>query len=361
MKIRDLLKRLEVLAPSAYAEDWDNCGLLTGDPDWKLNGITLTLDVTPAAVRACVRRKCNMMISHHPLIFKSLKTLREDCGSGSLLAELIRRRIAVAALHTNFDSSPRGHNVWIAQKLGLEEITPLQPCSDIWKLVTFVPEGWEDRVRKALSRAGAGCIGKYTECTFTVNGEGTFRGGEGTCPAIGRSGELEKVCEVRMEMVCEGWMRSAVARALCEVHPYEEPAYEFIRIHAPEKNVGLGRMGTLKRPVTLNTIAGKIKKILSIPRLRIGGAVPDSVCRIAVCTGAGEDLIRRAVSEGCDLMITGDISYHNWDAPGLCLIDAGHYGTEKVFPAVMKELLTPDMEKGIPVSCFEISPPFTEK
>lgn len=359
MIVADILEMVERKIPFGFAESWDNSGLLIGDPKEKVRGILLCLDITPEALQACIRKKCNVIIAHHPLIFSPLKHIRENTLKGKLIAELIRRNISVIAIHTNLDSSPLGMNAWIAEQLGLADRVPLRPYRDLYKLVTFVPLSHEKKLREQLADAGAGTIGNYTSCSFNVNGYGTFRGGEGTHPAIGTPGIIEEVKEVRMEMICEGARIRRLTRALKKAHPYEEPAYEFYAVRADHKDAGLGIAGKLKRPLRVETIARKLKEILGIKHLRISRNRPSSLKRIGICTGSGSDLVGDAAGLGCELFITGDVSYHTWLETDICLMDAGHFGTEHIFPRVMKPLF--EDASDISVQVFENTAPYTEK
>ncbi len=359
MNVGDILEIIERKIPFGLAESWDNSGLLVGDPKQKVRAILLCLDITPEAVQTCIRKKCNVIIAHHPLIFTPLKHIRENTLKGKLVADLIRRNISAIAVHTNLDSSAFGMNVWIAAQLGLSDCVPLRPYRDIYKLVTFVPLSHEKELRKKLAEAGAGTIGNYTSCSFNVKGVGTFKGGEKTQPTIGSPGILEEVEEIRLEMICDGVRIRRVTRALKKAHPYEEPAYEFYAVRADHKDAGLGIMGALKRPLRIETLERKLKKILTINRIRISRNRPSAVKHIGICTGSGSDLITDATRQGCELFITGDVSYHTWLENDICIMDAGHFGTEHVFPQVIKPLFLEQAD--IPLKLFENTAPYTEK
>jgi dinuclear metal center YbgI/SA1388 family protein len=342
-----IIDLLEDLASPELAMDWDNSGLQIGNPDAFVRGVMLALDADGDVCREALEKGCQLIITHHPLFFKDLKSLDLRTATGTLAADIIRSGITLYAAHTNLDSARNGVNEALSRLLDLEQARVLKPSqSDVLlKLVVFVPGSHEIQVREALIGAGAGCIGNYSECTFGVAGTGTFRPLEGTEPFIGKKGRLEQVNEIRLETIVPKRLAGRAVEAMISAHPYEEVAYDLYPVSINNTVSGLGRIGVLKEPVSLRQFAGTVKKTLGLSALRVGGASKQSIARVALCGGSGSDLWRLARVAGADVLVTGDVGYHaarDMVQAGLSFIDAGHYGTEKVILPVLKEYL----EKG---------------
>lgn len=335
--VRDVCQILEEIAPLYLAEKWDNVGLQTGDARQYVKRILVTLSVTEEVIREAGDKGVDMIISHHPLIFEPLKRIRGDTWIGRILGEIIRKGIALYVAHTNLDAGRDGLNKWLAERLGLVDVEILKETfrEELNKLVVFVPKGHEDKVMNAMAAAGAGWIGKYSHCTFQVQGIGTFKPLPGAVPFIGEVGRVEHADEVRIETIMEARVAERVIDAMLAVHPYEEVAYDIYPLKNSGGRVhGLGRIGRLEREERLNVFLEGVKERLKIGGLRVVAEdMEQPVKRVAICGGAGADLIEVVAAKGADVFITGDVKYHDaLEAKelGLILVDAGHDATEKV-------------------------------
>ncbi len=335
--VREIQRMLETLAPSALAESWDNVGLLVGDPAGEVTGVLVALDATAAVLDQAAAREAQLLVVHHPLIFSGLKRLTEDGGTSNLVRRLVREGRGLLALHTNLDSAPEGLNQYVADLLGLYEIRPLIPSEArlLLKLVVYVPATHADAVRAAIGAAGAGHIGHYAECTFGVEGTGTFRPEAGTHPFIGQAGVLERVPEMRLETVVPRAALGRVLPALLASHPYEEVAYDLLPLENSWPGAGLGRIGILATPITAGTFRDLVNTALGTRRALLVGRPERLVRTVALCTGSGGDFAEQAFRAGADCYLTGEVKHHqallardrDWT-----LVDAGHFPTER--PAV---------------------------
>jgi dinuclear metal center YbgI/SA1388 family protein len=317
---------LEELAPPAFAEEWDNVGLLLeplGDRKNEreppsVRRALVTIDLTEAVLDEAFARDADLVVSYHPPVFRALKRLGPRGLAGRTLLRAARAGVAIYSPHTALDAAPGGVNDWLADGVGRGERTPLVDGSLLdagaaFKIVTFVPAEHADAVANALGRAGAGVIGDYTECSSRTASVGTFHGGAGTNPAVGQRGKLEHVDETRLEMVCPGRALGAVARVMRDVHPYEEPAWDVYPLAArPRAGFGMGRGVTLETPVTLETLVARLKTQLGRASLRVA-ATPEQragkpVRRVACCAGSGGGVFERA--PGFDVYVTGELSHH---------------------------------------------------
>ncbi len=341
---KDLVHIMERLAPPGLAEEWDNSGWQVGDPGAEVQKVLLALDVTREVVEEAEKYGAQLIISHHPMLLKGIKSVCRDNPAGSLLYRLIQTGIGVYAAHTTLDCAEGGVNDVLARILGLEQIEVLQPLQyqQLLKLVVFVPVSHADAVREALGRAGAGYIGNYSHCTYNLKGIGTFCPLEGTSPFIGTVGRLEQVEEVRIETIIKKQQSGRVLQAMFEAHPYEEVAYDLYPLVNKGAVHGLGRIGRLPQAVTLAELAGIVQEVLHGSCLRYGGTSHTMVQRVAVCGGSGGDLWALAQKKDADVLVTGDVRYHtarDMLTAKMCFIDAGHFATERVvLPALRKKL-----------------------
>ena len=324
---------IEELAPLHWAESWDNVGLQVGDPAAAVQRVLVALELTDPVLEEAEQRACELVVVHHPLIFRPLKALRSDNRAARRLFRLIRGGIALYAAHTNLDQAPGMTNDTLAAAAGLTEHEVIKQVGEerYVKLVVFVPQGHEDTVRDALARAGAGHIGNYSHCTFQSPGTGTFLPLEGTNPFLGQQGKLEKADELRLETIVPESAAQRAVRAMIAAHPYEEVAYDLYPLANPGKVRGHGRIGRLAQPVSLTDLAGRLKGALKTEAVRIVGDPARMITTVAVGAGAGADLIRPAAARGADVLVTGDVKYHDaQDALdlGLAVIDVGHYHSE---------------------------------
>lgn len=348
MLVKDVTMALEKLAPVELAEEWDNVGLLIGRPDRQLTGVLLSLDLTPETVEEAVNLKANLIVTHHPPIFKPLKHLRLDHPAGMLWEKMIKNDLSVYTLHTNYDRAADGLNEYLAKLLHLIKPTPLQEGEPYLKLVVFLPKGYESVVLEALTKAGAGWIGNYSHCTFQTGGIGTFLPREGTNPFLGEPGRLERVKEVRLETILPARLKNKVIRSLLAVHPYEEVAFDLYPVVQSAGRVGLGRIGNLPAEVPWESFLSKCKEVFSAPHLKYGGRGCEKVKRIAVIGGSGGKYIKEARAAGAEVLITADLGYHDYLLArdlGLTLVDPGHHVLEKQGLVQIKEYLDREFDK----------------
>lgn len=352
-KVADVARLIEELAPPSWAETWDNVGLLVGHPEAEAVRVLVALEATDDVVEEAVTGRFSLLLLHHPIIFRGVKTLRSDRSANRRLERLVAAGIAVYAAHTNFDQADGGTNDTLAAAVGIQAPEVLQVLGEerLLKLVVFVPRGHEDAVRSALGGAGAGHIGNYSHCTFQAPGTGTFLAHAGTNPFLGKVGELEQAEEYRLETVLpERLLRPTVA-AMLAAHPYEEVAYDIYHLANPGRRRGHGRVGKLAAPCTLGALAERVKQALSVPHVRLIGDPASAVATAAVGAGAGSSLIGTAAGAGADVLVTGDIGHHDaQDAldAGLCVIDAGHWANEVIaMPGVAEYLRTVLQREGL--------------
>lgn len=343
LRIHDLIGLLNTLFPPELAEDWDNVGLQVGDPGTPLTKGLIALDPGMDVLAAARRAQAQVVISHHPLLFHGLKRLTPEDETGRLLGYAVREGIAVISVHTNLDTAQPGLNSWLADRLGILDAEPLKAAAGhLLKLVVFVPEGHETRIAEALFAAGAGSVGHYDQCSFRTKGTGTFRPGEGTSPFIGKEGVREEVRELRLEVLVPQARLGKVLDRLLKTHPYEEVAYDLIPLANQQPKVGLGRIGRLPEAQPLEAFADRVKEVLGCEFVRVAGSRDISVGKVAVCGGSGAELIHAACRAGADVLITGDVKYHEArtaEALGMTVIDAGHFATERLMVAELTHVL----------------------
>ena len=326
---------IEELAPLGWAESWDNVGLQVGDPARPAQRILVALELTSGVIEEAIATQSDMVVVHHPAIFKPLKALRFDTPGGRRLERLIQAGIALYAAHTNLDQAKGMTNDTLAAVAGIKSPQVLMRLDEekYIKLVVFVPRGHEDGVRHALAQAGAGHIGNYSHCTFQVPGTGTFLPLEGSRPFLGAQGRLEYADELRLETILpESRVREAV-KAMTAAHPYEEVAYDLYPLANPGRTRGHGRIGSLAHPVTLATLVDRLKTALRVPHVSVVGDPGREISRAAVGAGSGGMLVPFAARAGAQVLITGDVKYHDaMDAADadLAIVDVGHYNSERI-------------------------------
>ncbi len=350
---------IEKLASLELAESWDNVGLLVGSPEKEVKKALLTLDVTAVVIEEAAEKGAGVIIAHHPFPFRPMKNVRTDTSNGNVMAMLLKRDISVYAAHTNLDAAEGGVNDALSQALHLQSVLPLRPVrQSLVKIVAYVPPGHVEAVWQAMSGAGAGHVGKYSQCGFRVTGTGTFLPEEGASPYIGKLHQLSTVEEVRIETVAPVSLSAGVVQALLDAHPYEEVAYDVYSLQNDRVRGGLGRVGDLAQPRSLRDFVTQVKMNLGVPGIRFVGADDTRVQRVAVCGGSGMDVAEAARRSGAQVLVTGDIRYHDAQdalASGLCLVDAGHFGTEYPVLAELKEYLRVCSVTGAWDCLFEIS------
>ncbi|MBM7855767.1 dinuclear metal center YbgI/SA1388 family protein [Desulfohalotomaculum tongense] len=355
VKNKVIFNFLEELAPKHLAEDWDNVGLQIGSPSNEVKKVLLTLDVNEDVVREAEENDIQLIISHHPVLMKGIKNINTDTVQGRLISRLIKNNITVYAAHTNLDSADGGVNSVLAEKLGLKDVEVLYVTGNqkYVKLVVFVPDGYQDAVREALSKSGAGWIGNYSDCTFQTPGVGTFLPREGTNPFIGKQGRVERVEEVRLETIVPVEKLSSVIKAMVSAHPYEEVAYDVYPLNNQGPAYGLGRIGVLPREVSFTEFVQQLKEVLNLKAVKAGGPWDKRVKTVAVCGGSAAELWPQALAKGADVYVSGDIKYHTAQdmvAANLSFVDAGHYGSEvPVIEKIYNYLTACCAEKNIAV------------
>lgn len=354
MKVSDVTRCLEFVAPRAYQESYDNSGLLTGHPDQEVTAILVTLDCTEAVVEEAIKRKCNLIIAHHPIIFKGLKKLTGSNYVERTVLKAIKNDIAIYAIHTNLDNVHTGVNRKIAEKIGLKNLSILSPKNNtLSKLVTFIPKANTDEVLAALYRVGAGQIGNYKNCSFSIHGTGTFMPTEKANPHIGKALQQEYVDEVRAEVIFPTHLETKLVQALKKAHPYEEAAYYLTSLTNENQEVGSGMLGELENPLSASEFLSYLKNRMELSVVRHTELLNKPVKKVAICGGAGSFLLPAAIRAGAQIFITSDFKYHEFfDADNQIVIaDIGHYESE-VFT---KELLADILKENFPTFAVNFS------
>lgn len=346
--IANVTSALEAWAPPGSAQDYDNVGLQVGDAARTVETGLLALDATPEVLEEAKRRDADLIITHHPLLFRPLDGVTADGYVSSLALRLAEAGMALYSIHTNLDAAPGGVSFALAGRLGLSNIGFLDGYEEtLYKLAVFVPEDAFDSVRQALADAGAGQIGDYEACAFAVEGTGFFKPGEGTDPHIGEAGGgVESAQERKLEVEVARWNLKPVMAALEGAHPYEEVAYDLYPVQQKNSRAGLGALGEFETPQPLPAFLDRVATRLEAGSLRYAGNDDATIERVAVCGGAGSDFIGTARSAGADAYVTADVSYHEFfevlspdGAPEMALIDPGHYETEALTEALLRDWL----------------------
>lgn len=329
----EIIQLFEQFSPKGLAMEGDKVGLQIGRLNKKIERVLVTLDVLENVIDEAIEKDVQLIIAHHPPIYRPLKNVITDTTQGRMIEKLLRNDIAVYAAHTNLDVATGGVNDLLAEALEIQNPEVLVPTFEtaLKKIVVFVPAKSAETVRKALGDAGAGFIGNYSHCTFSANGTGRFLPGDQTKPYVGQPGVMETVDEVRIETIVPEIQVKKVLTAMLKVHPYEEPAFDVYPVENKGEVLGLGRIGTVKE-MTLTEFAEKVKKALEVDRVRVVGNLESKVKKVAVLGGDGNKYFSQATFKGADVYVTGDIYYHTaHDAmmQGLNMIDPGH-NVEKV-------------------------------
>ena len=331
IRIREVIHYLESIAPPNYQESYDNSGLIVGEYDESVRGILVTLDCTEAVLDEAVASGCNLIVAHHPIVFKGLKRLTGANYVERVVIEAIRKHIAIYAIHTNLDNVHTGVNRKICSMLSLRNLRVLQPRRDtLSKLVTFIPPDKSGEVLDALYAAGAGRIGNYIDCSFVAQGTGSFTPNNQANPSIGSAGKKEWVDETRAEVIFPSHLQDQILRALRKAHPYEEVAHYITVLSNENQEVGSGMVGDLPAAVEPMAFLQGLKESLGVQVIRATQILDKPVTRVAVCGGAGSFLLKKAVQSGAQVFISADFKYHDFfDADGKIIIaDIGHYESE---------------------------------
>lgn len=342
MKIAEIIAVLEAAAHPSLQEQYDNAGLLTGQPGWECRGVLCSLDATEAVILEAVEKKCNLVVAHHPILFSGLKQINGKNYVEKTIISAIKNDIAIYAIHTNLDNVRHGVNGRIADQLGLTHRAILAPKENgLKKLYTFAPAAAAEAVRNALFAAGAGTIGNYSECSFNSPGTGTFKAGDATNPYVGKPGERHHEEEIKLEVVFPAYLEPSILGALKASHPYEEVAYDLVSLSNSHPGLGAGMTGQLPQPMDEQAFLQHLKELFHAPLVRHTALSGRTIQKVAVCGGAGSFLISKALAAGADAYVTADIKYHEFfDANNrMLLADIGHYESEQFTINLLQEIL----------------------
>lgn len=332
MKCKTIIKYLEDWAPKEIAWGKDNVGLQIGTTEREIKNIMLSLDLNKKVVDEAIRKKCNFLITHHPLLFRPLKRIDiHQSKTAKLVESIIKNDLTLYSAHTNLDYTKDGVSFQLAKKLKLCNIKFLNNLTENKvKLVVFVPEENLLKVANAVHEAGGGIIGEYSNCSFRTEGTGTFQGSEASNPFLGEKEKIESVKEIKLEVLVDSWIILKVIKAVTSVHPYEEPAYDIYPLKNKNVNYGSGAIGILKSPMKKSEFLAHISRQLRIKNFRYSNGRSKSISKVAVCGGSCSDHLEEAINSGADAFITADVKYHAFqDAEDRILfVDAGHYETE---------------------------------
>ncbi len=353
MTVQEITKIVEEIAPLTYAEDFDNVGLLVGNPHQKVTNILVTLDTLEEVIEEAITKNCNLIISFHPIIFSGLKKLTGKNYVERVVIKAIQHNIAIYATHTALDNSKVGVNAKICEILGIENPKILiQKTQTILKLTTYVPLKDADKLRLALFNAGAGSIGNYDHCSFNVNGFGTYRANENTNPTIGEKGIIHTEKETCISVIFEKHLESILLKTLFENHPYEEVAYEIITINNSNQQIGLGMFGELSSALNEELFLKMVKEKMKTNGIRHSNFLQKKIKKVAVLGGSGSFAIEQAIKAGADAFITSDIKYHEFyrAESKLLLVDVGHFESEQFTKNLLVDYLTKKIPNFAPSS-----------
>jgi dinuclear metal center YbgI/SA1388 family protein len=343
MILKNIISELEKFAPISLQETYDNCGLLTGNKEQQITGAILCLDCTEDVIEEAINRNCNLVIAHHPIVFVGLKKLNGSNYVERTIIKAIQNNIAIYACHTNLDNVKLGVNNKIAQKIGLINTEILAPKkSTINKLVTFVPTLNLENVRTALFNAGAGNIGNYANCSYALEGIGSFKANENANPFVGEIGKVHFEKESRLEVIFESYKEQKIIAALKENHPYEEVAYDLYNLENFNNEVGSGLIGELPIPMTENDFLNHLKIVFNLKSVKHTKFLEKKIQKVSLCGGSGSFLLKNAICLKSDIYISSDFKYHEFfDAENSILIaDIGHYESEQFTPEIFYEIIS---------------------
>jgi len=342
MKVRDIIEFFEEYAPFSYQESYDNSGLQVGDKNSDITGILITLDVTEEVIDEALQSSCNLILSHHPLIFSGIKSITGRNTIEKIITRAIRERINILSIHTNADNSDKGVNSRICEKIGLKNTSVLCPVEGkLIKLSVFVPEAHAENLRATIFNSGAGVIGNYDYCSFNTQGTGTFRGNEESNPFSGRKGDIRYEKEVRIETIFPVHLKDRVIKAMLYAHPYEEVAYDLYPLDNPYSGFGSGMIGYLPEEMEENQFLSCLKEIFKPGCIKHSHLSGRKVKKVAVCGGSGSYLLKNAIAADADVFLSGDFKYHQFfEAENRILIaDIGHYESEQYTKELFYDLL----------------------
>jgi dinuclear metal center YbgI/SA1388 family protein len=342
MKIKEIVSFLELQAHLSLQEQYDNAGLITGDNGWNCTGILCSLDATEEVVKEAIAKKCNLIVAHHPIIFSGLKKINGKNYVEKTIITAIKNDIAIYAIHTNLDNVLHGVSGRMAEMLGLKDISILaQKDGILRKLFTFIPLNNAELIRNAIFAAGGGHIGNYSECSFNVEGTGTYKAGAGANPYVGEIGLQHNEKEIKIEVIFPAFLEKEIIAAMKAAHPYEEVAYDVVSLANSHQDFGSGVIGELLHEVDEVEFLTRLKEVFRVPVVRHTALLGKPIKRVAVCGGAGSFLISKALTAGVDAYVTSEIKYHEFfDANSRMLIaDIGHYESEQFTINLLQEIL----------------------
>ncbi|MFT5723978.1 MAG: dinuclear metal center YbgI/SA1388 family protein [Bacteroidia bacterium] len=344
MKLNQITKILAELAPPSLQESYDNAGLIVGQPDQIVTGILVALDATEAVVDEAIKKNCNLIVAHHPIVFKGLKQFNGKTYVERTIIKAIKNDVAIYAIHTNLDNVlENGVNQKIGQKLGLKDVQILAKKNEtVVKLTVYVPKAHMVSVRQAIFDAGGGQIGAYDQCGFVSEGLGSFRGGENTNPFVGTKGELHVEPESKIEVVVPKHLQETVVNAMLLAHPYEEVAFDLHLLQNKSIHIGAGLIGTLPKPLSVEAFLLKLKSDMNAVVVKHTNTQKDKISRVALCGGSGSFLISNAKRAGADVYVTGDIKYHEFfdGENDMMICDIGHYESEQFTIELLRDFLS---------------------
>ena len=344
-KISDIISVIEAYAPLHLQEGYDNCGLQVGDGNAEATGVLLCVDVTEAVVDEAIALGVNMVVSHHPLIFRGLKKLVGRSDIERIVIKAIKNDIAIYSAHTNMDNTRGGVSARMAQKLGLKNVRVLVPqVGRQVKVVVYVPTSYADAVADAMHACGAGNIGDYEHCSYRIAGEGRYRAKAGAHPFVGTPGEMHSEPETRIEVIADAAVKDRVVQAMLQAHPYEEPAYDVLQLQNESPYEGARVVGDIE-PTSATDFFAKLKYVFGVDAVRFCGDATKTIRRVALCGGSGAEFIGAAVHSGADIYVTGDVKYHDFtgNASRILIADIGHYESEQFTKDIFYEIIREKM------------------
>ena len=354
MIIKDITDYLESIAPLSLQESYDNSGLILGEPNCTVNKALITLDVTEIVLNEAIEKKCNIIIAHHPIIFSGLKKLNNNSLTEKIIFKAIKNDVSIYAIHTNLDNVIDGVNGILAKKLGIKNVRTLVPKNETYKkIVCFCPLNAIEDVKKVLFKAGAGSIGNYAGCSFSSQGVGTFVPLHGSNPYVGKQNSIHGEDEYRVEVIIPHYKVNEAVKAMIDVHPYEEPAYDVYNMENINMKIGSGLIGELDKPIPAKDFLLSVKKNINVSYIKHNKLIERPVAKVAICGGSGAFLIDAAARNKADIFISSDIKYHDFleHTGNMTIADAGHYETEQP----VKELLYSLLKENFPNFAVQIS------
>lgn len=353
--VGDIVRIIETIADPYLSEEWDNCGLQVGHKKQAVKKIVTALDPLPAVVEYACSVKADLLVTHHPLIFRPVKSVDFSVYPGNVIFQAARHSLSIYSAHTSLDSAKGGLNDMLAEKLGLNETDVLGRTvgEPFVKLVIFTPLDHRERILTALSEISAGVIGDYTCCSFSSAGQGRFKPGVFSEPFSGRKGEIDSVEEFRIESLVKKKDVENVVQHVRKVHPYDVMAYDVYPLTGTEHSEGLGRIGCLDHPLSMDDFIIQVKERLGVERIKVAGRRDNMVGCVALCTGSGSSMIRDFLKSSADVFVSGDLSYHDArhvEDAGKTLVDVGHFASEIIMAEAMGEKIKKVCkERGIPM------------